>query len=264
MSDNEKKPRILFYDIETSPLKAYVWGLGKQVVRHGQLMDGGSRYGIICVTYCWNDGKPAKSIDWGYEEQDTDKVVREFDEILKQADHVIGKNNKRFDDKMINAARMFAGLPGMPEWVRYVDDLESQMRKYFRLPSYSLDYISEQLGYGGKISMEFSDWVNIVEKTKDGLRAFNKMIKYGKKDVEDTRGLWNKLKDHFEPKFNHATFSRVSDEIRCKQCGSENVVKNGTRVAGKTRHQRYHCNDCGRFAGLAAISPIKASVGRIE
>ena len=157
-----KHPRILFYDLETKPLQAWVWSTGKQVVRHGQLVNKHSRYGIICVTYCWNDGKPAKSIDWGYEEQNTDKLVEEFDKIIKQADHIIGKNNKRFDDKMLNAARMFAGLPAMPEWVRYTDDLEQQMRKYFRLPSQSLDYISSQLGLGGKIKMEMQDWIDIV------------------------------------------------------------------------------------------------------
>ena len=42
-----KTPKILFYDIETSPLKAWVWGLGKQVLRHHQLVDGYKKYGII-------------------------------------------------------------------------------------------------------------------------------------------------------------------------------------------------------------------------
>jgi len=248
----ETKASILFFDLETTPLKAYIWGCGKQVVRHNQLVAGSQQWGIICVTYCWNDGKPAKVIDWGYEEQDTGKLVAVFDEIIKQADVVIGKNNKRFDDKMLNAARMFAGLPGMPEWIRYTDDLEQQMRRQFRLPSHSLDYISGQLGLGGKIKMEFQDWIDIVEKTPNGLKAFNKMLKYGKKDVEDTRALWDILSKHFEPKFNAAAFAGIKNA--CKHCASTNVRANGTRMSGGTKYQHYYCNSCGHYAGRHALS----------
>lgn len=245
------KPVILWYDIETSPLKAYVWGLGDQTVRHGQLDKSHSQYGIICVTYCFNDGKKAQAIDWGYEEQDTAKVVAEFDEIIKKADVIIGKNNKRFDNKMLNAARMFAGLPGMPDWVNKTDDLEQLMRRYFRLPSQSLDYISAQLGYGGKIKMEFQDWIDIVEKNENGRKALDKMLKYGKKDVEDTRALWNHLSEHFDTKFNMNTFNKTHEG--CKHCGGVNLVKNGTRYSGGSRYAMYNCNDCMKYAGKRVI-----------
>lgn len=247
-----KKPAVLFYDLETKPLQAWVWSPGKQYVGHKQLVSTHSRYGIICVTYCWNDGKPAQCIDWGYEEQDTAKLVEEFDKVLRTADHVIGKNNKRFDDKMLNAARMFAGLPGWPDWIRYTDDLEQQMRRYFRLPSQSLDYISGQLGLGGKIKMEMQDWIDIVEKNPNGQKALAKMIKYGKKDVVDTRTLWNKLSQHFEPKFNVATY--LDKRNACRHCGSENLKMNGTSVSGGIKYQMYHCNSCYKYAGRHAVS----------
>lgn len=249
-----KKPKILFFDIETTPLQAWVWGCGKQFVSHKQLVSGHSRHGIICITYCWNDGKPAKSIDWGYNKQDTASVVRKFDKIIAQADHVIGKNSDRFDIKMINAARMFSDLPGNPAWSKYTDDLEKQMRRYFRLPSQSLDYISGQLGLGGKIKMEFQDWIDIVER--NDRTKFTKMIEYGKKDVEDTRILWYKLSEHFEPKLNMSTFK---DTLCCKHedCGSENLFANGTRVSGGSRYRNYLCNDCGRYAGRVRIGALK-------
>lgn len=235
---NNKKPKILFYDIETTPLKAYIWGLGKQVVRHSQLVHGSQQWGIVCITYCWNDGKPAKSIDWGYKEQDSARVVFEFDKIIKQADHVIGKNNKRFDDKMLNTVRLFKGLDPFPEWCRSNDDLEQKMRQHFRLPSYSLDYISGQFGLGGKIKMEFQDWVDIVEQTPNGLKAFNKMIKYGKKDVEDTRALWNELSKHFEPKYR-------PDVPCCPECRSFRRKKSGISYTKQGPKQRYKCLECG-------------------
>jgi len=253
------KPRILFYDIETTPLKAYVWGLGKQVVRHNQLDNMFKNWGIICITYCWNDNKKAECIDWGYEEQDTSKVVYEFGKIIAQADHVIGKNNKRFDDKMLNAARMLHDMEGFPQWMKYTDDLEKQMRKYFRLPSYSLDFISGHFGLGGKIKMEFQDWIDIVEKTPNGLKAFNKMLKYGKKDVEDTRTLWNKISKHFEPRFNVARF--FDRPMACKQCGSCKIHINKThRVEGNVKYKEYKCNECLRYAGRMNYNTVQGKL----
>jgi hypothetical protein len=232
------KARILFYDIETSPLKAWIWGCGEQYIRHNQLDKDYNRWGIICITYCWNDGKPAKVIGWDYEKQDTGSVVAEFDEIIKQADRTIGKNSDRFDTKMINAARMFAGLPGYPEWTTRTDDLEKQMRRYFRVPSQALDYYSNQLGLGGKIKMEMQDWIDIVEKNENGLKSYNKMLKYGKKDVEDTRKLWYMLEEHFTPKFDE----RVPG---CGECGSFDRRKSGFSYTCAGKKQRYTCNKCG-------------------
>lgn len=136
MSKVTRKPRILFYDIETTPLLVYVWRLGEQVVRHHQLAKRGYRYGIICISYAWNDNKPPKVIHWDYDKQDSGRVIREFDKIIKQADISIGKNSDRFDVKHINTQRLLHNLPPLPEWMDYTDDLEKQIRKHFIFPSF--------------------------------------------------------------------------------------------------------------------------------
>lgn len=249
-----RKPRILFADIETSPLQAWVWQQGTQYVGHKQLVSGYSRWGIICVTYCWNDGKPAKAIDWGYEEQDTAKVVAEFDKVAAKADIFVGKNSDNFDIKMLNAARMFAGLPGTPDWIRCSDDLQKQMKKYFRVPSQSLDYYSKELGIGGKIKMEMSDWIDICEKNENGKKSLAKMLKYGKKDVEDTRLLWHKLSEHFDSKFNSNAYYG-NDVPRCKwpDCGSTDLKRNGFSYGGGVKYCKYLCNSCYRYAGKTVV-----------
>ena len=247
-----KKPKILFYDLETSPLLAYIWRCGEQFVGHSQLQKDHSQYGIICASYCWNDGEPAKTINWGYNEQSTAKVVEQFDKIIKQADMAIGKNSDRFDVKMLNAARMFSGLPGMPEWSKYTDDLEKQMRKHFKLPSQSLDYISAQLGYGGKTKMEMQDWIDIVERNKNGRAKLKKMCGYCEKDVEDTRTIWNHCEEHFTPRFNMGTYLQKVDV--CIRCGSDRINKSGIRALGGTLWQEYRCGDCGKVAGRCAAN----------
>lgn len=271
-----KQPVRLIYDIETTLQSFYAFSPGKQYLGHKQLIPGKSRYGIICITYCF-DNQPVQILKWepaGRQE----KLIRDFDELIKKADHVIGKNSNKFDNKMVSGLRIFTNQPGMPSWTKYTDDLEQQMRKHFRLPSQSLDYISGQFGLGGKIKMEFDDWVRIdqwmtllmlrddgmddgaldiyslhmYKKPKDeilkiGQKAFDKMCKYGAKDTADTRTLWNKLSQHFEPKFNVAVFNDAKNA--CTRCASTNIKKNGVRVSSGTKYQEYFCNDCGRSAG---------------
>lgn len=239
-----------------------MWRTGKQVVRHGQLVEGSDQYNIICITYCWNDGKPAKALDWGFNEQSSAKMIEAFDKIIKQADVTIGKNSDSFDVKHINTQRMLHGLPGMPEWSLYTDDLQKQMKKHFYLPSYSLDYFSHMLGLGGKIKMEMSDWIHIVQKTPGyGRRALKKMVEYGKKDVEDTRTIWLHCERHFTPKLHHGHFT---EGLACRNCGSNNLYPNGTRVLGTTKYQQYYCRDHHGYAGRQTFNKKGDLVGGIK
>lgn len=247
----KNKPLIeLFYDSETTPLKAYIWRLGEQVVRHNQLDPKMDNYDIICITYCFNDGKPAKSLSWL--DYTTAEMIAEFDKIIKTADITIGKNNHNFDDKRINTLRMLHDLDPLPEWVGTTDDLERQMRRYFTFPSHSLDYVSQLLGLGGKIKMEFQDWMDIMDGTdKKRIAALKKMVAYGKKDIEDTRAIWNKMKRHMKPKLNQSAFYGLKC---CTKCGSTKISKNGTRVRGKAIYQTYQCRDHKGFAGETILN----------
>ena len=140
-------------------------------------------------------------------------------------------------------------MPPLPEWTDNTDDLEKQLRKYFIFPSQSLDYISKALGLGGKVKMEFQDWVDIVEKKSK--KSFLKMCRYNKKDVEDTRDLWNRVKSHIKPKLNMSTFY---GDFCCRNCGSKDLTKSGIRRSGKTTYQTYFCKSHNGYAGRIGIS----------
>jgi len=239
-------PRILIYDIETMLMMAGVFGLGEQVVRHNQLIAPHNRPRIICISYCINDG-PLKTLKFDYETQDDSQVIEEFDKIVKTCDIVIGKNSQKFDVKMINAVRFLNGLPAFPDWADVSDDLELQMRKYFRFPSQSLDYISSQLGLGGKMKMEYDDWLHILLKTpRLGMKAFKKMCKYCPNDVYDTRLILILMMPYIKWKFN---MSRFVEGLACIRCGSKDVFAMRTQIIGRTKYQVYHCKDHGGNAG---------------
>ena len=217
-------------------------------------------------------------------EVDEKMMIAAFDELIEEADIVIGKNSDRFDNKHINAHRMWNDLPGKPYWTKHTDDLEKQMRKHFDLPSQSLDYISEQLGFGGKDKMSFEDWVacgqfrllELIDKKgannlplcrtlfgiddvkvfKLGIVAIKKMIKYNKKDVRDTGRLWKHLEQHFAPKHNTAVIMDVNG-IACRACGSRNVAPNGSKVSGGIRYKYFACRDCNQSAGRHPYDQVK-------
>lgn len=250
-----EKKRVLFFDIETSPLKAWVWRLGEQVVRHDQLVEGHEKYNIICLTWCWNDGEGANVIDWGYEEQDAKRIITKFDELVMEADIVIGKNSDKFDNRHMNWMRMQHKLPPMPDWVNLTDDLEKQMRKHFggAIPSHSLDYLSKFFGLGGKDHMEFQDWLDIVEKHPTrGLPALQKMCDYGMKDVLDTRKVWELVEAYITPKYKKVS---VGSGLGCNVCGHTGLVKNGTKYNYKdgTVYQRWYCKHHGGEAERVRI-----------
>ena len=284
-----KKPTILFFDIETLPLKSFIWQPGTQYVGHKNLLPSHDMWGLICIQYAVNDG-PVKVLRYD-KHGGTVGMIKAFDKLVAEADIVLGKNSDRFDIKMLNAMRALLNIPPIVGWEKYTEDLEKQMRRYFRLPSQSLDYISKKLDVGGKVSMDMSDWVaisnmkelddlkadgldtkslNVIsshlfrEKVKDvkasGKKALDKMCHYGAKDTGDTRILWNYLKAHFDPKFNMAKFN--DEKHACKHCGSVDIKKNGTRIAGKTKYQQFQCNSCGLYAGRAPIS-IRGVIGSI-
>lgn len=253
-----KSPRILFYDCETTPLQARIWHLGEQVVRHTQLVPGFDSYRIICISYAWNDNKPAKTIDWGYQAQDSARVVAEFDKVAKHAEVIIGKNSDRFDVKHVNTQRLLHGLPPFPDWMNYTDDVEKQLRKYFVFPSFSLDYVSKEFGLGGKIKMAFQDWVDIVQKSNRA--SFAKMLKYNRKDVEDTRALWNKLKPYIKPKANVASlYAMAENPSTCPACKSSTLTKRGYTYSTSQRRQRFQCSVCRTFSCGQAESIVIAS-----
>jgi hypothetical protein len=269
-----KLPKILIYDIETTPLKAWIWRCGEQTVRHNQLDYYYKEYGISTIAYKWMHEKTVNVLS-------SDDKISKFDEEVKKADIVIGKNSDNFDVKHINTQRLLQNLPPMPQWLDSNDDLEKQMRRFFVFPSMSLDYISQVFGLGGKVKMEFQDWIDIenmklleklfitnetltyserknisltlfgkthLEIFKLGDKALDKMIFYNKKDVRDTEKALLKVLPHIKLKYNAST---LNEGQGCITCGSLDLKPTKVIVKGKTQYQQFECLNHGGYGGKA-------------
>lgn len=236
----KKEPRILFWDIESSPILAWIWRPGHKIsVSHEQIQKD-QKYKIICIAYKWAHEKQVKLINFDIKKQDCTQLLEEFTKILESADVAIAHNGNSFDVKQFNAQRLINNQPPL-NWPQ-TDDTLRQFRKHFAFPSFKLDYLAKTLVGAGKDPMSFQDWLNVVEK-KDP-KALQKMGKYCKKDVLRLEQVFNKAKAWFVPKVN-ASIITNGDTTGCPRCASHQLQKNGFLTTMAGRYQRYHCQSCG-------------------
>lgn len=233
------KPKIAYIDIETALFPVLVFGLGKQVVTHKQIMPG-FQPGIICACWKWHGKKRVHSVDWG-KNQDTEKVIKTLDkEVISKADIIIAHNGDKFDMRHINTHRLVNKLPPLPEVA--TEDTLKQCRKHFYLPSYSLDYISTLLLGDQKLKTDFKLWVDIVVHKK--VTALRRMVKYCKKDVKLLEKVEQILAPYVEHKV-HRGIIKNGNRDSCPNCGETKLQKMGFYVTKVGKYQRYRCTSCG-------------------
>jgi len=271
----------LFYDLETSLFSTYMFGVGKTRVSPNQISGGYfNRPRITLVAYKWAHESKVKYLTWGSSLEEEHEMIYKFLQEVSKADVVIGKNNHNFDDKHINTAILMAYVESgkkehkdLPYWKFISEDLQKLTKKSFRLPSHALDYISQSILGEGKLGVTFTDWRNILSYrhvqldivTNDytsrllfgkpikeiitaGKASLKLMIEYGCKDVEDTEKLYKIFTKFVDPKISRNTCGQG-----CVNCGSINIVKNGTVAKGTTVYQKFYCKDHNGYAGIKKL-----------
>lgn len=232
-----KTPRVLFYDVETKPVKVWCWTTGKQYINHHQIVDG-EKFEIICIAWKWLGEKKIHCLDWG-KEQSSAKMLNTFVYELERADVVIGQNNNSFDDKQINMQRMLHGQPPIA-WPT-AEDVRKQVRKHFYITSSSLEYMAKLLTGEGKSRMQFADWVDIVDR-RDA-KALNKMKRYCMRDVQKLQEVWERIRPYVTPRV-HRGVVIDGDRNSCPSCGAKDVAKWGSRYTTRRKVQRFQCREC--------------------
>ena len=224
--------KILVIDIETSPNLAYVWGVWQQNVSSGQLL---SEKEVISFAAKWygSDELVFSSVF-----HDTrKKMVRLAWELLNEADVVVHYNGKKFDIPHLNQEFLLAGLEP-PSPFRQIDLLMTVRREYNFVHN-KLDHVAQALGIGEKVDHEgFELWVKCLEKDPD---AWERMREYNIGDVKLTERLYQKLLPWITQHPSHAS---INGDMRCTNCGSTNLKRNGFQYTLTGRYQRYKC-ECG-------------------
>lgn len=239
---NKRSPRILFIDIETAPMLAYVWGLFDQNVGLNQIH---SDWYIISFAAKWADEKKVMYADQSRAKniENDKKLLEQIWKLLDEADIVVGQNVKSFDRKKINARFLAHGM-SPPSSYRIIDTLLIA-RKNFALSSNKLEYQTKNFNIKYKKLSHgkfpgFSLWSECLKGNKEGWRE---MEKYNKYDVLSVEELYNKLAVWD----SSIKFDVYDDEIKTTcNCGGNNFKLNGFAYTSTGKFQRYLCNECGR------------------
>ena len=185
--------KILYLDIETTPIKAWVWGLWDQNVAINQIIEPTE---MLCFGARWH-GK--KNVIFKSVHHDGKKtMLQELHKLMDEADVLVGWNSAAFDHKHINREFLENGLQP-PSPVKDLD-LMSIVKANFQFPSNKLDYVAQALGVGAKVKHSgFQLWIDCMDG-KD--KAWKEMKKYQLQDVNLLVDLYDILLPWFVGKGN--------------------------------------------------------------
>ena len=227
-----KKPKIVLFDIESSPNISYTWGVFEQNVIEVQkpwellsyaFKELGSNK-VTCVTRLDFKDKTDKSL------------TKSLWSMMNDADVLIAHNLLAFDLKKSNAKFLQHGFPP-PKPSQTVDTLKVA-RKHFKLNSNRLNDLGKLLGVGQKVQTGgFQLWLDCMAGIK---KAWDKMSKYNKQDVVLLEKVYLKLLPWIN---NHPNVAVELDG--CPKCGNHSLQSRGTVTTKTQTYFRYMCNKCG-------------------
>jgi DNA polymerase elongation subunit (family B)/predicted RNA-binding Zn-ribbon protein involved in translation (DUF1610 family) len=226
--------KILSLDIETAPNIAYTWGLFKQNISLSQIVESGR---IMCFAYKWFDEKDVVFYsEWTHSRNEMISVMRS---ILDEADIVVHYYGSGFDIPTMNKEILQNGLTP-PSPYRQID-LYRTVASKFKFVSNKLDYVSQALGLGAKVSHEgFALWVSCMNGDK---AAQDRMAKYNKQDVLLLEPLYLRLRPWIASPPNIGALEQK--EHVCPSCGGTSLQRRGFHYTNAGQYQRYRCNSCG-------------------
>lgn len=213
----EKKegPKILIFDLETSPELGYVWGRFKQFLAPVQVEQ---RSYLLTWSAKWLGEKEVladeipnyRTCEGKYTEQDDLEVVTSIWRLLDECDVAIAHNGLRFDFPYLNSRFAYHGL-GMPSPYKAVDTCKIA-KKYFRFPANSLKELGIYLGIDTpKLDTDFQLWVDCMHGVRG---AWDYMVEYNKFDVKLLEEVYLKLRPYDKSHPNMGLYYAPSDAVR--------------------------------------------------
>jgi hypothetical protein len=250
--------KILIVDIETAPMRAFVWSRWKQNIGLNQTI---SESFLISWSAKWlYDTETMSDVLTPREAilEDDKRICSSIHELLNEADVVIAHNGQSFDIPKMNSRFIINGLPPTLPYTQ-IDTL-LVARKRFSFSSNKLDALAGYFGIDCKIDTNFELWKGCLDGDIESLKY---METYNKKDVEILEETYIRLKPWI---LNHPNVSLYNDlqEKQCTSCGSihvEEIDKLYYTSVGAYRMYRCKCGAISR--GRKTILPKSKNINTL-
>lgn len=256
MKNEKSGPKILVFDIETSPIITYTWGLFDQTVGLNQIKQdwniiawAAKWYGDPASKVMYQDNRNAKSI------HDDKRLVQGLADLVNEADIVITQNGDYFDVRKLSARAIINGLDPIKRCKS--TDIYKEGKRIFGFTSHRLEYISNTLNKKYKKLRHneypgFELWKAVLDGEK---RAWDVMKKYTIHDVLSTEEAYQKMQGWIRTQNLGAYYD---EKLRCR-CGSTDLYKKGFVYTDMGKYQGYKCKACGKRpkGSINLLSPEK-------
>ena len=231
--------KILVFDIETSPIKAYVWRAWKQNVYMDQIIDD---WFMLTWSAKWLNHPEMLSEAITPKEaknHDDKRIVKKLWKLFNEADILIAHHGRKFDIPKSKQRFVLNGLK--PNSPYQIIDTKELAKREFDFTHNKLDYIAQIFGMKRKKPTDFQLWVDCMKGDK---KALDYMLKYNEEDVlileEVYLGLRGWMKSH--PNLGLYT---LDEESMCPTCGDKKLKWIGEYYTQLNRYDSYQCGSCG-------------------
>lgn len=238
-----KNPKLLYFDIETAPVRieADVWNIWDVHIRPEDVKEDWFVLGWAAKWVCSSSmfsyvlqPKEAKKCD-------DSRVMKPLWKLFNEADIVIGHNSDKFDIKKMNWRWLVHGYKP-PRPYRTVDTLK-EARKYFAPTSRSLDFMTKALNLNGKMKHR----PGLFKECKEGKHdALIELRKYNEVDVLEGESLYLKMRPWMNNHPNMGLYYETDTE-KCKNCGSTDLDFDSLKpvVTTANTYVCWTCINCG-------------------
>lgn len=243
-----RKPKILLFDIETAPLRGFMWGIWQQNISYDKQLE--SDWFMLSFSAKWlgtkkpiTKGLPTYKKAYAKDTTDDSELAKDLWKLIDEADIVITHNGNKFDIKKIQERFVAHGLPPTSPF-KSVDTLTAA-RRHFAFTSNKMDSIATRLGLDNKMSHEgFELWKKCLQGQK---KAWSTMLKYNQQDIKVLEDVYLKVRPWM---VGHPSLSVYTPEKEtCPTCGGNHVAKaDKNYFTDSLEYQMYQCGDCHTYS----------------
>lgn len=237
-------PKVLILDIETSPLKAFVWqkNVYKANISDEKIL---SEWYMLCwsAKYLFDNEVISARLTGNEALAENDKrITGRLWDLLNDAEIVIAHNGDSFDVPNINTRFVLQGFPP-PAPYQTIDTL-TVARRQFGFTHNSLNALAKLFGLPEKKETDFQLWKSATEGDEKALKY---MEEYNIGDVNLLEEVYLKLRPWIKGHPNLGLYIDSEEEV-CPNCGSTELqpLEGKFHYTQTGKYPLFRCT-CGAF-----------------